>query len=215
MAFRHIPDLIAKQEAFMRWLCLPPELREHESRIKLAEFLDVERQTLYEWEKQSGFQERLQKIAAKAMLELSPYFLRQLASDLLTPGNDKAHQVYWRYIQPRLETMQEQGLLKDATAEAEGRLTQEQAVALFLEIPQEYQAKVLAALETAGKIEKDTVSVTAVSYSVVKNDVEAVQNANVVEGGGNIVRLHRKRSKRERTRRGQKLGVPRQLPGAE
>jgi hypothetical protein len=209
MAFRHIPDLIAKQEAFMRWLCLPPELREYSSREKLAEVFEVERSTLYEWERQAGFQDRLQKIAAKAMLELSPYFLRTLASDLLTPGNDKAHQVYWRYIQPRLETMKAQGLLDDATTEAEGRLTQEQAIALFMEIPEEYQQKVLAALQASGKMEGNTASVTAPYYNVIKSEQSSVANGSLVEGGGTIAPIRRRGRPPARLKRGQRLGLPR------
>lgn len=107
-----------KQLAVMRWQCLPPTLQEHQSLTELGQALGIPRSTMYLWMDDPQWVQAKQAMARQVMLDLSPDFLSSLARDLLTPGMDKSHMVYWRYIYPQLVQEKNEGYLDEIAHDA-------------------------------------------------------------------------------------------------
>jgi hypothetical protein len=141
-----------KQEELMRWLSLPPKLRRFRTRRELAKALDISVDSTYVWEQSAGWEERRQRLAMRLMLELTPEFMQALAVQLLE-GNDKAHQVYWRYMFPVLDKMKGAGSLDDPQTEGEaGMMTPAQLQRVFCDLPSEYRAMVAELWSGSGKL---------------------------------------------------------------
>lgn len=145
-----------KQLAVMRWQTTPQPMRKQKNLAELARDLGIDRTTIYDWFQLPEWESAKQKVSFQTMLNLTPDFLNSLSIQLLL-GNDKAHQVYFRYIWPVLAAAKEQGLLDDVqphTAMSANMLQQrhDKAVEMFASFPQEQRDAVLGFLSAVGEI---------------------------------------------------------------
>ena len=152
MAERHWTE---EQLALMRWLCLPPQLREQKTLTAFAEYINTPRRTVYSWFEIPGFEEAKAKMAIQVQLELDADFRKAQMENMLTPTGWQERIAYYRYQFLPMLAMAKDGQLDDVRllpASATPTVSIEQAQEELKSLPEPLKYQFLHILQNLGAI---------------------------------------------------------------
>jgi hypothetical protein len=201
-----IVDWTPQQRALMKWLCLPGDslmgkgrgLQQPTSLTKLAEQLNVSRQTLYDWQQIPGWDEALGVMAEQTFKSMKPRFLTNLAASLLKPDpNDRLVTAWVRYVEPTIEDHEEQGhwsrILPDTTRAGSQEVTEQVAQDELRQLPTSEREIILNFMDRVRNRENTGLVTERKNFQVMRMTTQSEDMLEaeqlVKEQEGNVVEL--------------------------
>lgn len=152
-----------EQLVYMKWLSVPPALRNPQHKAELARQLDLDVSTFFYWEQKPGWDNACSLMALKTMKDFEPQIQHASLMNMLSPARGWQERVArGRYFLSFLYSAAEQGMFNEILTSQERNASnsmieakRQYALLKFAELPPEQQSTFSEILQGLGKLESD------------------------------------------------------------